>query len=528
MKSIVMHFPSLPAATPFRLFSKNSLQGSNIRVIYLFSPIKQPTNQPTNQPTMVSLPMRSSFALLLVVQATVQAVVLIPSSQYRMALRPTFNAFDMESMHALQKSMESVLMQVATTDNSPRELNVVIQSHKLGNAASTSIALDDLPTTLVTFAVLGTFADYQPEATGTTVMNNVVSKAFTRATYKGAFLASLKATQDLALMRVIDVSIELLNKESELSNPIVEEEEAPSAEEELTVVDISLIAVSSLICIGIVMVVIQSSREEKTKKPPRSASSRTGCKYPSPAVQHKLTVPSFDESMTSTPHLQFLPESTNSDSPPEQALDSHFRILHHSPPKTPGTLLGSEVDDDDDDDEGSLFFEQHETSIMSMSSMPSSVASGDSPPGAVPSSGGSSSSGSSGGSSGRSSVISGALPASLGSLSGHFSSSKWFEDGASQTSFSVDSQDVFGVDVESGVDCCKPSDSKSCSSKTIDSAHGITSLIEWARTIRVINSDNNSLSVATLHSAPELEHYFNSDSRSVDGDCDYSSGFATI
>jgi hypothetical protein len=182
-------------------------------------------------------------------------------------------------------------------------------------------------------------------------------------------------------------------------------------------------------------------------------------------------------------------------------------------------MLVSEVDEDEEN--GSLF-EQYETGIMSMTSMPSSVASGDStPPGVVSSSGDSSSSSSSGGSS--------ALPASLGSLSGHFSSSKWFDDAASQNSFSIDSsQDVFGVDVEN--DKLKPSDSKSVCSKTIDSAQGLSSLVEWARTIRVINSDNNPSSVATPHSAPELEQYFNDGSHSVDDDdddCD-SSGFATI
>ena len=423
---------------------------------------------------------------LVTVLGSAGAVVLVPSSQYTIALSPTFGDMTLEAIHELQEDMEAILMH--TTERThrvslqPRDVNVVIQDHVQTVNKQTSF---ELKSTLVTFVVLGNF-DKMSAATGPKFMDSLVYQAFNRAIFKDLFITLLKESPHETLKHVHDTSIEKQATEVQLDDTVITETTFSSAATGLTTVDICLIVVSSFIFVAIVLVVL-FIRKEATPKEPDPRRRRRARNYPSPAVQQRLATTDAsiggESSSRSVTHLQFVPSGALSD----KAVNPNFRIIKHSPPTTPSKTISTTV-------KGS----PTETALTStLSSAPSARE--------VSSCGSSSSDDS----------CSGDLSSALGTLSEQFSS-KWFE--GSQNSFSVDSQDIFAVDVVG-----KSDDSTTlshCSTAIIASSKEGIPIMDWSKSIRVISSDKSS--VATRASAPE-SMYFNADAYS-----ESDAGFVTI
>ena len=482
--------------------------------------------------------MGSRMWWLVTVLGSAGAVVLVPSSQYTIALSPTFGDMTLEAIHELQEDMEAILMH--TTERThrvslqPRDVNVVIQDHVQTVNKQTSF---ELKSTLVTFVVLGNF-DKMSAATGPKFMDSLVYQAFNRAIFKDLFITLLKESPHETLKHVHDTSIEKQATEVQLDDTVITETTFSSAATGLTTVDICLIVVSSFIFVAIVLVVL-FIRKEATPKEPDPRRRRRARNYPSPAVQQRLATTDAsiggESSSRSVTHLQFVPSGALSD----KAVNPNFRIIKHSPPTTPSKTISTTV-------KGS----PTETALTStLSSAPSarevsscgSSSSDDSPSGDLSSaltpsksisttakgsptetaltstlsSAPSAREVSSCGSSSSDDSCSGDLSSALGTLSEQFSS-KWFE--GSQNSFSVDSQDIFAVDVVG-----KSDDSTTlshCSTAIIASSKEGIPIMDWSKSIRVISSDKSS--VATRASAPE-SMYFNADAYS-----ESDAGFVTI
>ena len=211
--------------------------------------------------------MGSRMWWLVTVLGSAGAVVLVPSSQYTIALSPTFGDMTLEAIHELQEDMEAILMH--TTERThrvslqPRDVNVVIQDHVQTVNKQTSF---ELKSTLVTFVVLGNF-DKMSAATGPKFMDSLVYQAFNRAIFKDLFITLLKESPHETLKHVHDTSIEKQATEVQLDDTVITETTFSSAATGLTTVDICLIVVSSFIFVAIVLVVLFIRKEATPKEP---------------------------------------------------------------------------------------------------------------------------------------------------------------------------------------------------------------------------------------------------------------------
>jgi hypothetical protein len=328
--------------------------------------------------------------LLLLASLPAQAVVLVPSSQYQLALRPTFSPVTIESEHSLRQAMQDIVIHVYESIHResmrPLEVDVVIQSTQL-TSQHHSDSMVQLPTTLVTFVLLATFRT-DSAATSTPFVDSLVMQALGRVSFREKFIALLRNTDhwnhviDTTIVKMTDPANEI---HSSVGANTYGGASSGSSSPGLTAVDIALIAVSSLI-LSILAIVLQSRRDkQESQQSTRHASSA--------AVRRKLAL--YHEQMDNAPL-------------PEQVLQTSLRILKHSPPVTPCKTI-------------STMEKSRSPNNETLHSVPSSAISSSSSSFSSPSSSSSSS-----------------------SSSEHFSSN-WF--GSSQNS-SVDSgEDVFGVDV---------------------------------------------------------------------------------
>lgn len=380
--------------------------------------------------------------------------------------------------------MEDVLMQtsqiILRESLQPRHINVIIQgAAQMVYSTHTSF---ELKTTNVTFAALGTF-DQASAMTDQKLMDSLVKQAFDRATFKDIFLSLLQESPSEPLSQVVELSLQKQGTAT-TGDGISMNTVAPSrteSSEGLTPVDVSLIVVSSLILVVIVLVLLHGrSRRPKTStgqpcKPPKRSQAS-----PVSPSRKFATATSFDESFSASFPIPRAESITPFN--PNHVVTPNFRITKHSPPNTfeksmsnATTVLMSNRSPSPEDATVAM-------TTPSPSALEMSFDSSDSEDGFSPS---------------------GDLSRALDSMSERFSS-KWFE--GSQTSFSVDSHDIFGVDVSN------KADEDQCFTSTNTSSYRGQSMEEWVQSIRVVVKPGSTTSIASLKSAPQSLMHFDTHS----------------
>lgn len=350
----------------------------------------------------------------------------------------------------------------------PKHMNVIIQG--AAQVVYHTFTSFELKTANVTFAVLGTF-DQTTATSDQKFMDSLVVQAFDRATYRDVFLALLKESPNEPLSQVVEFSLQ--KHGTALSGGGINMSTvAPSktaSSEGLTPVDLSLIVASSLILVVVVLVLLHG-RARRLKTSTGQPPKRSEASPVSPSRKFATTT-SFDESFSgSYPIPKAEPVSLFN---PKQALTPNFRIIKHSPPKAFEKSMSNA------------------TTVMMSNRSPSpenvTVAMTTPSPSALEMT--SDSEDSEDGFS-----RSGDLLQVLESTAERFSS-KWFE--GSQTSFSVDSHDIFGVDVSS------KADDDQCFASTNSASYKGQSMEEWVQSIRVVARPGSTKSLAGLRLAPQ-------------------------
>mmetsp|Transcript_9559 Transcript_9559/g.13992 ORF Transcript_9559/g.13992 Transcript_9559/m.13992 type:complete len:393 (-) Transcript_9559:108-1286(-) len=219
--------------------------------------------------------------LFLSMRSFAQGMVLVPSSLYQMALRPTFREMNFASFSSLEEAMTTVL--IRTTESihreslRPKNISVVVQEYELLSSDDKRSQVSEtvnfgLPTSIITFVVLGNYKKLSA-ATGTEFMDALVSNAFYSDTLKEKFIALLRSSRDESLNKILDTTIEK-ETASFITGDNFLHESAPSTETKLTVVDIILIVVSSLIfAIIACLAIIYWSEHYDTEADSRSTRS---------------------------------------------------------------------------------------------------------------------------------------------------------------------------------------------------------------------------------------------------------------
>lgn len=422
--------------------------------------------------------------------------MLVPSSQFIMTLIPTFSDMTVESLVELQSTMEEVLMHKTQTiygESSllpPSDINVVIQDHvQIRYSTQTAFTVK---TTNITFVVLGNFDTLSAE-TGPTFMDSIVSQTFERDTYcKDLFLSLLKESSSESLNQFLAMDLSKQLTDVILVDVATEPPAPTDTSENLTPLDISLIVVSALIFTVIVLVLVCSRCQMSKKvaneiaiKKPRHPTHRA-------ASAEFGTVTSFDDAF-SGPALFLQSESVlePASNLSKQPVDPTFRILRHSPPNIFKSLSTTTVTTSN---RSPTAVAMHPSVAKVANSKTFSAGAGagvvmDSPGvGPFPSDLAMTplNSLSSDSEAGHSSS---AGDSSSGSFSEPFAS-KWFK-GGSQTSFSVDSQDIFAVDVASKVGA--GGDEQFFSSTSFKGQ----SMDDWTRAIRVVATNVVTSSVSS-------------------------------
>ena len=419
------------------------------------------------------------FALLLGCSSVFSAV-LVPSSQFSISLTPTFSELTRDSLVELQHHMEDILMRTTEIIHrgsmQPTDINVIIQGAvPVSYNTHTSF---ELKTTNVTFAVLGTFDEVRTTA-DQKFMDSLVVQAFDRATFKDLLLSLLQESSNEPLSQVVELALrkELTTVPAGGLNANTVAPSPPESIEGLTPVDVSLIVVSSLILVVIVLVLLHGrSRRPKTLT---HHTNKRSHQSPGSSTRKFATTTSFDESFSSSSPIS--QDERMAAFNLSQAATPNFRIMKHSPPNGVEKSLSNA------------------TTIKMSNRSPSSedvtIAMTTPSPSALEMTSGSSDS-----EDGFS--RSGDLAHALDIMSERFSS-KWFE--GSQTSFSVDSHDIFGVGVSGKAD-----ESQGFTSTNSASYRG-QSMEEWARSIRVVSAAGSATSAPSLRSAPESLSHFETD-----------------
>lgn len=390
--------------------------------------------------------MRTWILLFLIMCLSItHGVVLVPSSLHEMALRPTFRALDLRSLSNLGQVMAKILKSktdfLSQEPLRPTNISVVIQKYEL-------LSLDDersqfseaagvkAQTSIIKYFVLGKYDEGSASlATRFEFMDTLVSITFGGKIFKDEFIDLLRSSKDNSLKDVLDTTSEKDAMSFFLGKNFEDKTTLPSIKATLTAVDIVLIVVSSLIFASIVCTVIIHQKGH-SEVDTESHSTR----FSSRALSENFP----DISGLQSSNIQFVLKDTRKgmqrSNLNNSVFDDHLEITYHAKSKR---------------------LSENEHTVCLESSFGDLSMSG------------------------KLSVESECFP------------SRWF--GGSPQSFSVDSDDIFAVDVDGN------QNAEICSKQGETLVRG-KSIAEWQKSIRVIPSENSTL-VSAKRILSDRDHY---------------------
>ena len=212
--------------------------------------------------------MWSLLFTLVMSKQTVAAYSLVQTSSFKLYLRPTFQELSFDAIHFLEEAMRKVIMNTANellTSNALVNVDIVLQEITLYNRRLVTLQQLDLPTTIVTFSVLGTWEQLatSPE------FDTLVGHSFSRSTSRLEFRTSLRDSILVELQNVVDIIVtKVANRtdEGKLLPTTIPPSPVPT-------MDISLIVISAVILIIALIAVALSRRSVKVQADQQRDSS---------------------------------------------------------------------------------------------------------------------------------------------------------------------------------------------------------------------------------------------------------------
>ena len=204
--------------------------------------------------------MRLLLFTLVIGKKSVAAYSLVQTSSFTLYLRPTFEELTFDAIHFLEEAMRKVIMNTANellTSNALVNVDIVLQDTTLYNRRLVTLQQLDVPTTIVTFSVLGTWE----QAATSLELETLVGHSFSRSTSRLEFRTSLRDSILVELQNVVDIIVtKVVNRTDE--GMLLPKTMPPSS---LPTMDISLIVVSAVILIIALAAVALSRRSAKVQ-----------------------------------------------------------------------------------------------------------------------------------------------------------------------------------------------------------------------------------------------------------------------